>query len=153
MALLHGLHAQVIPRLNLPCFSDVLWRATVGRCARKSAACAELWGLIFLCRVKVHTVRVFQWPSWRALASQNLLGSGFLVHRTHPYPQRKRSTRLTSARGGGSDLGQCGVHQADPPAARFGAQLPEVTGRNIPGFARRNPSLSSTCSTRADRVF
>ena len=24
----------------------------------------------------------------------------------------------------------------DPPAARFGAQLPEVTGRNIPGFAR-----------------
>ena len=85
MALLHGLHAQVFPRLNLPCFSDVLWRATVGRCARKSAACAELWGLIFLCRVKVHTVRVFQWPSWRALASQNLLGSGFLVHRTHPY--------------------------------------------------------------------
>ena len=82
MALLHGLHAQVFPRLNLPCFSDVLWRATVGRCARKSAACAELWGLIFLCRVKVHTVRVFQWPSWRALASQNLLGSGFLVHGT-----------------------------------------------------------------------
>ena len=50
----------------------------------KSAACAELWGLIFLCRVKVHTVRVFQWPSWWALASQNLLGSGFLVHGTHP---------------------------------------------------------------------
>ena len=82
MALLHGLHAQVFPRLNLPCFSDVLWRATVGRCARKSAACAELWGLIFLCRVKVHTVRVFQWPSWRALASQNLLGSGFLSRHT-----------------------------------------------------------------------
>ena len=85
MALLHGLHAQVFPRLNLPCFSDVLWRATVGRCARKSAACAELWGLIFLCRVKVHTVRVFQWPSWRALASQNLLGSGFLSRHTGPY--------------------------------------------------------------------
>ena len=86
MALLHGLHAQVFPRLNLPCFSDVLWRATVGRCARKSAACAELWGLIFLCRVKVHTVRVFQWPSWRALASQNLLGSGFLTRHTGSYP-------------------------------------------------------------------
>ena len=85
MALLHGLHAQVFPRLNLPCFSDVLWRATVGRCARKSAACAELWGLIFLCRVKVHTVRVFQWPSWRALASQNLLGSGFLSRHTASY--------------------------------------------------------------------
>ena len=41
-----------------------------------------------------------------------------------------------------------------PPASRFGAQLPEVTGgRNIPGFARRNPSWSSTCSSRADRVF
>ena len=94
MALLHGLHAQVFPRLNLPCFSDVLWRATVGRCARKSAACAELWGLIFLCRVKVHTVRVFQWPSWRALASQNLLGSGFLVHRTHPYRGPTQSPRV-----------------------------------------------------------
>ena len=27
------------------------------RNAGKSAACAELWGLIFLCRVKVHTVK------------------------------------------------------------------------------------------------
>ena len=27
------------------------------RYAGKSAACAELWGLIFLCRVKVHTVK------------------------------------------------------------------------------------------------
>ena len=85
MALLHGLHAQVFPRLNLPCFSDVLGRTTVGRHAGKSAACAELWGLIFLCRVKVHTVRVFQWPSWRALASQNLLGSGFIL--THGTPE------------------------------------------------------------------
>ena len=40
-----------------------------------------------------------------------------------------------------------------PPASRIGAQLPEVTGRNIPGFARRNPSWSSTCSSRADRIF
>ena len=85
MALLHGIHAQVCPRLILPCFSDVLGRATVGRYAGKSAACAELWGLIFLCRVKVHTVRVFQWPSWRALASQNLLGSGFLSRHTASY--------------------------------------------------------------------
>ena len=50
-----------------------------------AAACAQLWGHIFLCRVKVHTVRVFQWPSWRALASQNLLGSGFLTRHTGAY--------------------------------------------------------------------
>ena len=68
-------HASVM------CLGGPPWAAT----QEKVAACAELWGLIFLCRVKVHTVRVFQWPSWRALASQNLLGSGFLVHRTHPY--------------------------------------------------------------------
>ena len=52
-----GCMPKVFPRLNLPCFSDVLGRTTVGRYAGKSAACAELWGLIFLCRVKVHTVK------------------------------------------------------------------------------------------------
>ena len=57
MTVLYGMLAQVCPRLILPCFSDVLGRATVGRYAGKSAACAELWGLIFLCRVKVHTVK------------------------------------------------------------------------------------------------
>ena len=65
-------HASVM------CLGGPPWAAA----QEKSAACAELWGLIFLCRVKVHTVRVFQWPSWRALASQNLLGSGFLSRHT-----------------------------------------------------------------------
>ena len=69
-------HASVM------CLGGPPWAAA----QEKSAACAELWGLIFLCRVKVHTVRVFQWPSWRALplASQNLLGSGFLSRHTGP---------------------------------------------------------------------
>ena len=67
-------HASVM------CLGGPPWAAA----QEKSAACAELWGLIFLCRVKVHTVRVFQWPSWRALASQNLLGSGFLTRHTGP---------------------------------------------------------------------
>merc|ERR1711965_472925 len=40
-------------------------------------------GLFFCVESKSTLKRVFQWP--RALASQNLLGSGFLVHGTHPY--------------------------------------------------------------------
>ena len=64
-----------------------------------------------------------------------------------------RDTAVSTPMFRSTEVAVCGVHQDDPPAARFGAQLPEVTGRNIPGFARRNPSWSSTCSSRADRVF
>ena len=40
-------HASVM------CLGGPPWAAA----QEKSAACAELWGLIFLCRVKVHTVK------------------------------------------------------------------------------------------------
>ena len=47
MALLHGLHAQVFPRLILPCFSEVLWRPTVRRCPLKKMLASH--GCVGLC--------------------------------------------------------------------------------------------------------
>ena len=57
MALLYGIHAQVCPRLILPCFSDVLGRATVATAQQEKVLRCRALGLIFLCRVKVHTVK------------------------------------------------------------------------------------------------